>query len=505
MGKYNPYTAINTIYNLKGEWDKANAAGDATKKKEVAQSAQYFYDLLKNNGYADVADTLSKSNYSQAKYINDFFKPRETTTAIKEENEKLFDNYSREYEDLKKTNPFETEEGKAILAKYDLAGLQGRDNQVAAGGATNGGNIDSYAAANALRQQAALVNQGQQTVLGAYQQKLDHARSLLADMGVNISRVHADNETTKQNDFAIEREKAVISGYTPASWMQGTINPNPYLNADGTLKSEYLTEEFDNTGGFSTIIANAEKAGNAQAVQFAKEARAKKLFGNYAKYAQWDDGNYAFATPQRTSEHELTEKQIGSAEKIALDSNATTKTVADINAKNNLDQINAQTESQKEIIDAQTQGQKEVIAESAKYGVKPDGTALVVEEPTNNPSGKLSWDEVIGSFDSEKEEDTVSFMNKFIKPMFNSTTISGEDELERVIVKNSYDYKISKATAAAICSLLGLSDNWLDNYVEDKTWTGKVKGLKLKDGVSENTTFEPTEEQSEAPTEESAS
>ena len=36
--KYSPYAAINAIFNYKGEWDKANAAGDSTGKKNAAQS-----------------------------------------------------------------------------------------------------------------------------------------------------------------------------------------------------------------------------------------------------------------------------------------------------------------------------------------------------------------------------------------------------------------------------------------------------------------------------------
>lgn len=483
MSKYNPYEAINAIFNYKGEWDEANKAGDTTKKNAAAQNAVKYYEMLRSNGYADVADTLSQSNYTQAKYINDYYKslqeastPRDTTTAIQEENEKLFANYNKEYEDLKSTNPFDTEEGKAILAKYDLAGLQGRDNAVASTAGSNGGNIDSYAAANALRQQAALVNQGQQTVLSAYQQKLDHALSLLSDMGVNISRVHADNETTKQNDFAIEAEKATISGYTPSSWIEGATNP--YLNADGTLKSEYLTEEFDNTGGFSTIIANAEKAGNTQAVQFAKEARAKKIFGNYAKYAQYDDGNYAFTTPTRTSAHELEEKALEDAKEIALDGNKTTENVAGINAKNELD-----------LVDANKNAQKELIEESAKYGATAEGT----------------WDDIISSFDSEEDSETTSFMNKFIKPMYNSTTLYGESELENVIATNSKTYHIEMATARAICALLGLSDAWLENYEEKGFRNSKKYLVKKADDGATDVTFEPSEDETEAPTEESAS
>ena len=68
---YNPYSAVNAIYNLKGQWDNANNANDAEKKNQAAARAQAYYNQLRNNGYANVADELSASNYAQAKSTRD--------------------------------------------------------------------------------------------------------------------------------------------------------------------------------------------------------------------------------------------------------------------------------------------------------------------------------------------------------------------------------------------------------------------------------------------------
>lgn len=365
---YNPYSAVNAIYKLKGQWNQANDAGDTAAKNSAAQKAQQYYNQLRKSGYGDVADELTAADYTRAKAINDKWAKtgktptrdylytlgqgkglsksdvdkliswdeqtgevsfggkkigtpdtvvdgvsywsdtsvldnafndyvsrsgttRSKSTAVNQENENLFAKYNQEYEDLKKTNPFETEEAKAILAKYDLAGLQDRDNAVAESAGSNGGNIDSFAAANALRQQSALINQGQQAVLESYNQKLEHARALLSDMGVNIDRVYNQDETSKNNDVARKSEIASVTGYTPDEWV---VSNNPYMNDDGTIKEEY--KDID----FSEAMAKAQAAGNTDAYKAAAQARYYKIMGNYGAYGQYDDGNYIVPTAQKT-------------------------------------------------------------------------------------------------------------------------------------------------------------------------------------------------------------
>ena len=68
---YNPYSAVNAIYNLKGQWDTANSSNDTVGKNNAAKKAQAYYNQLRKNGYSDVADALTASNYAQAKNIRD--------------------------------------------------------------------------------------------------------------------------------------------------------------------------------------------------------------------------------------------------------------------------------------------------------------------------------------------------------------------------------------------------------------------------------------------------
>lgn len=405
---YNPYSAVNAIYKLKGQWDNANNAGDTTTKNNVAAKAQAYYRQLRNNGYGDIADQLTASNYAQAKAINDKWAKmgktstrdylytlgqskgmsksdmdkiigwdnqtgevslggkkigtpdavvdgvsywsdtsvldnafndyisrsgtvRSKSTAVNQENENLFAKYNQEYEDLKNTNPFETETGKAILAKYDLAGLQSRDNAVAENAGSNGGNIDSFAAANALRQQSSLINQGQMAALEAHQQKLDHARALLSDMGVNIDRVFNQEETAKNNETARLSEQAAVSGYTPTQWsIQNDSFLRNFVDENGKLKAEY------NDTDFQELINNAKANGNTELANKYAILRGLKIFGNFSEYGKYlNQGDVAYITPQQTEVARQFDEQIAAADRALA---AETEMNA-ANNKNALDQI----------------------------------------------------------------------------------------------------------------------------------------------------------------------
>lgn len=339
---YNAYSDIKSIVDLKGQWDEANKAGDTTKKKQIAATAQAYYDKLKNNDYGGVAQALSANGYSGAKAILDSYAPanesnvnnqaynnsmqsatknNETLTKYidsdrKDVQGKYDDIYDYANQDVTKTDEYKSTYNN-MMAKYDLSALQGRDNAVASGGSSNGGNIDSYSAANAMRQQAALTAQGQQVAhqagLDAYNSRISNVSNILNNLGIYnsgtydamnkvigndsaIAQQYFDNdETAKNNEVARLSEKANVTGYVPNEW---AYENNIYLNKDGTVRAEYLTDEFDNTGGFTTIINNAkaklatttdatERANLQATIDQATQAKALKTYSSpkYAKYA----------------------------------------------------------------------------------------------------------------------------------------------------------------------------------------------------------------------------
>ena len=69
---YNPYDAVNAIYNFKKQWHTADAQGDKKTADDVAKKAQEYYKQLNDNGYSDLANNLSNTNDVGAKAIVDY-------------------------------------------------------------------------------------------------------------------------------------------------------------------------------------------------------------------------------------------------------------------------------------------------------------------------------------------------------------------------------------------------------------------------------------------------
>lgn len=403
---YNPYSDIKSIYDLKGQWDEANKAGDKNKTNQIAATAQAYYDKLKNNGYSGVATALSASGYKDAKKILDSYAPTttNTTTTVNtnttakapdsttlstpelittnnnetrnkinslwgtqtSDREMMTDKYNK-LEETAYSNPFTTDEAKAILAKYDLAGLQGRDNAVASGSATNGGNIDSYAAANAMRQQASLVNQGQMAVLDAHNNRINNVQNTLSNLGVYLQnqdkgmqttiglqqneaqRLFDNDETAKNNEVARKSEVASVTGYTPTEWtIQNDDVYSTYLNADGSFKEEM--KDID----IQALINSAKASGDTETAKKLAVVRGRKILSNYGEYGQYSNqGDISYMSPQLTEaarqanlENETALKSLGIEADLS-------KYGIDANNKNALDQIKAQTAAEKELLEFQ--------------------------------------------------------------------------------------------------------------------------------------------------------
>lgn len=202
---------------------------------------------------------------------------------------------------------------KSIMGKYDLSAMQGRDNAAASAAASNGGNIDSYAAANAMRQQAALTQEGMQTAhklgLEAYNARIGNVRTILENLGVQQNNdgtllreanndimsyakdFNSMSEEKKNSEFQRQKDIAEVTGYVPTEWQ---LKNNRYLNEDGTIKDEYKDTDFK-------AIANAARAaGNTAAADEALLARYYKITGDYNRYGQFDDGDYLTPKSQRT-------------------------------------------------------------------------------------------------------------------------------------------------------------------------------------------------------------
>lgn len=498
---YNPYDAVKMITDYKVGWHTADTnaknaekSGDIAKSKEYiaektsyAKKAQPFYQQLRENGYTDVADALQNTNDIGAKYILDTYKKntipessvpeaKDITTAdgmitdiygIQRTNmgdmKKKYD-YLEDYN--YNFNPYESDEGKAILSRYQYQGKTASENAAASGGASNGGNIDSYAAANANRQQLAYTVAGDQAIQ-EYRNNLIHtARGILNDMGTYLQnqekgmqttinqkqteeqRTFENDETSKNNDVNRKVTISEVTGHVPNEW---ALSNNYYLNDDGTLKDEYKDVDF------SAVMAKAKATGNTNAYNEAATARYVKIMSDYANYGKYDDGNYTVPGLRRTESGRRFEKEIEATKELSANELASQekRTQAEIEA--DIKKNNADNATKLQITD------KELSANSQSEEVTFDDFKANIKIPTADYG---SW----------------TFVNKVIKEywnngadvVFESTDFDesgkvikypeGKLPLKTLLLDNAKKYGITADGAKAISSVFGFSPTWVDNY-----------------------------------------
>ncbi len=399
------------------------------------------------DGVSYIKDTSAWDSAMQD-YVDRSGVTRTKEDAVNQENENLFKKYSMAFDDLVNADPFATDEAKAILGKYSLAGLQGRDNTVASGGANNGGNIDSFSAANALRQQAALVNQGQMAVLAAHDKKIEHARSLLADMGVNIDRVYNQDETTKTREFnqnetaknnQVQRE--VTLGEHAGYLTDGTIKliHSDLWNSDGSLKNydrDYsadmvpLIEKYEN----GTITDD-----EYETLGLLERARNQKI-SDQGLAGKDVYPTYKYQSKQKTYTHKNDDANRESAEYML-----------DAENQANLDATNAKIESDENIARMEM--------ESAKNATKVESK----NEETNNSGVEIG-------------KEGLARLDKFVIWINDNSAI--RNDYGDLIIRDGKRYKLNDKG--------GYLASWIyDNLANDPTLTGADKKWMIAElGIS---------------------
>lgn len=396
-------------------------------------------------------------------------------------------------EDYNYGNPFETETGKSILERYDLKGLQGRDNEVASGASTNSGNIDSFAAANALRQQAYLRNMGEQTAIEAHRQTVDSGRGILSDRGnynqriydtlervlgldmSNNQRIFTNDQTAQNNQVArdtqkIQNDLAVAETFGRATSNQYT---NPYIGQNMDFKAAYDQAKANG--------ASAEVLNQLAEARFMKQVSMNDFSAGFIPFEP---------TSRETANMLLTNKQIDSAERIASGTN-----------QGAIDQIKAQTE-----------GQKEILAEQAKYSTTGENTTLpadfkprltaaqsreaieggnITQSTVNDYNYWHGTNHTVDTINKGSEmddaESTVTevydsakkkqqqFMNLFL---LNKGSI-GEEELKNLVIEKSKDYDLEVDFIQKLFNAYGFSAAWLSEYKNSGLF-GWGSGIKQK-------------------------
>ena len=505
---YNAMEAVERIYGYKNQWHSADKSGDKAKADEVAKKAQVYYKMLRDSGYADVADALTNTNDIGAKYIYENFMKNnsapttptaptgkaptvENTTGVptvKSDMPKAVDTttitgkindlygiqrsdretMAGKYDTLEdynyNHNPYESEIGKSIMEDYKFKGKTASDNAVASDAGTNGGNIDSYASANANRQQLAFTNAGKKAVLEDFDKRIQNARNILNDLGVyqqnqdkgmqttieqhqtEEQRTFENDETKKNNQVDRDVKVSEVTGYVPESM---DYSNNPFFNKDGTLINPETTD-------YSQIITNArnklktttdsaEKANLEATIKYATQARAYKIL-NVDGYSQWAD-TMELTSPNETLTSKLANKEIDT-EKAIEDSKLATEaelTKAELEATERMNNANNATELEKARLSS-------------------------TEE-----EAEITWEDALKA--GEFSKDAEDFLNSFAKPFYDENE---EFNVREALNVYKYDessgkgYKITRNDARRIGLMYGVNDTIM-KWIEDQTWYGDKK------------------------------
>ena len=207
MSVYNPYNDAYSILSAKRGWTNARAKNEDPTAFE--KEAEKYYEQLRNNGRDDVADKLAKSDLLQAEeYIkslepsDDVYTPDYESIQRKSNNvyntgkaygSEISKSYDKVYDNNINIDPLSTGWGKEIMSGYGAASERAYNKTLGAGIEDAGGNADSYAAANANRQQAAVLSQGYGDVLAYYDaisgKASDWANNKASALGTNLAQL----------------------------------------------------------------------------------------------------------------------------------------------------------------------------------------------------------------------------------------------------------------------------------------------------------------------------
>lgn len=296
--KYNPYNSMRKIVDLKGSYDSAKWQG-GNYQQHQNEAVQYYNDLI-NNGYAQQAADLSKYGYEDAlNYLNnsgwksdeetefdewydnlgkiasgdkrtvseqqtDYIDKLmgigtgETSPQTSDAVSKLMDQWfsdkqvQSEYaqNQMDYLNNFDyTQQSyyQPIMDSYNLYGQNAANGALASGASGNAGNIDSYAAANAARQQLAFTNAGHQAALAAAAQNQANWQNVYnAYIGDNANTA---NMITSMYSTDADRAKAAndvirqLFGDESSERVNATnAMVDKYLADLGLVQSQYVTD-----------------------------------------------------------------------------------------------------------------------------------------------------------------------------------------------------------------------------------------------------------------------
>ena len=337
--RYNPYEDAKNILRNKGNYHTAKQMG--MDYEQYRQAAVPYYQNLISNGYEDLAQKFADSDYIKAQElfnglkpdttVDDYFSsvaadalsnasnPQRSQTAndlwdAYNNNNSLLngelkydangnvvgglnlDYYNTGKNQLSYLNNFDITAQpyyQGIMDAYQLKGNNAARGEQASGAANNAGNIDSYAQANANRQQLAFTTAGIESALAAANQNQANWQNVYNSMANRLTGMENSNANTLnafQNIYATDSAERQNTLNTAASLAQQEMQDkiNKYLADVGYDQAIYIADKELEGSKYASDA-------NTRAAQIAADADRYAASQNYAGKVYASDVEKAIA------------------------------------------------------------------------------------------------------------------------------------------------------------------------------------------------------------------
>lgn len=432
--RYNPYEDAKNILKYKGNYHTAKQMG--TNYDQYKEAAKPYYQNLRFNGYGDLADQFDKSDFIKAQElfkglkpdttVDDYFADLYSKTAESQSTPKIsqaaedmwnawnntnttlngneikydrngnvisglnVDHYNTGRNQLGYLNNFDVTAQpyyQGIMNSFQLQGNNAARGEQATGAANNAGNIDSYAQANANRQQLAFTSKGLEAALAAANQNQQNWQTLYDSM-----TGHLDN-MGNQNANVLNAYQNIYS--TDSLERQNTLNTAAEL-AKQEMQSKidkYLADV-----GYDQAVYTADK--NLEGSKYGADANtlAAQIAADADKYAAQQ--NYAGKVYASDTDKAIAELKNGNTGTVygglngdVVDAKTLARQVYDAYKTGAMPEVESQYDFERLLIAA---GMSEKEAEEwAEYYLKHDKD-MFKSNPASNSSSSSTDDRRIG-------------------------------------------------------------------------------------------------------------
>lgn len=411
----NLLTQSSQSFNMGDVWQQSQPIIDyisqATKPDEQTQAAN---QQAMNNMNALFGAVMGNNQQIQ-----------QDSAALNELIKQYMGEQSGRYDDLynwlKTSNPYESDVAKSIMQYYNAQGGKAANEVTAEGIAQNAGNIDSYAAANALRQQLDFTNAGNQAVLNQYNAQsgkmLDTLKALGVDVGdaqdrlmgilggnqaYNAELAGQYNDGTAEilglinqnalagNTAAVDALQSILGLYEAGM----TNDTNRYLGQLGTAGEllanreslESAERQLSATNAANLEMLNRELDSNEQ-ISANELSQAMQLAGIERELTLAELENaYRIASAGHASNERISANELAAALVQVQANNATDRYVADLNASTNKYLADTEAASNKYAVDAETAMNK-YNADTEKAIADSKNSKSATSTSTTEPAG----------------------------------------------------------------------------------------------------------------------